>query len=390
MHFASAISRAADAVAAVDEVEHALRAELPQEPNLLLAFASPHHTRSYARLPALLTARFPGATVTGCSGAGVVGGRLEVQSGPALSVVAAELPGVTVAPFHLRTWDMPLAGDGHAWQRRLGLRDPRTHVLLFADPFSCDVEPLVAGLDAAFPDGRKLGGVASGGRLPQTNALFVGSSFQHSGVTGVTLTGDIAIETIIGQGCRPIGEPRLVSECEDNVILALDGQPPLEVLRELYLAAGDRERELFQRALFVGVEMRDQREYKPGDFLVRDILAVDRERGSIAVAAQIARWQAVQFHVREPRAATLDLALRLEGYRRAHGKRPSGGIMLSCVARGEELFGRPNHDSDLVRDQLGAIPLGGFFGHGEIGSVGDRTFLHGHTSVFGLFRPLMH
>ena len=33
------------------------------------------------------------------------------------------------------------------------------------------------------------------------------------------------------------------------------------------------------------------------------------------------------------------------------------------------------------------MPLGGFFGNGEIGPVGGHTFLHGYTSAFGLFRP---
>jgi small ligand-binding sensory domain FIST len=32
------------------------------------------------------------------------------------------------------------------------------------------------------------------------------------------------------------------------------------------------------------------------------------------------------------------------------------------------------------------VPLGGFFGNGEIGPVQDHTFLHGYTSAFAVFR----
>jgi small ligand-binding sensory domain FIST len=45
-----------------------------------------------------------------------------------------------------------------------------------------------------------------------------------------------------------------------------------------------------------------------------------------------------------------------------------------------------DHDSRLVREALGDVPLGGFFGNGEIGPVHRRTFLHGYTSAFAMFR----
>ena len=44
------------------------------------------------------------------------------------------------------------------------------------------------------------------------------------------------------------------------------------------------------------------------------------------------------------------------------------------------------HITDIFQDKLGKIPLGGFFCNGEIGPVGNTTFLHGYTSSFGIFR----
>ena len=64
-----------------------------------------------------------------------------------------------------------------------------------------------------------------------------------------------------------------------------------------------------------------------------------------------------------------------------------GALLCSCLVRGQYLYGRPNHDTDLFREKLGAVPLGGFFCNGEIGPVSGTTFLHGYTSSFGLFRP---
>ena len=61
-------------------------------------------------------------------------------------------------------------------------------------------------------------------------------------------------------------------------------------------------------------------------------------------------------------------------------------LLFSCLGRGAHLFGRPDHDTDLFRAKVGAVPLGGFFCNGEIGPVGGATFLHGYTSAFALFR----
>jgi small ligand-binding sensory domain FIST len=44
-----------------------------------------------------------------------------------------------------------------------------------------------------------------------------------------------------------------------------------------------------------------------------------------------------------------------------------------------------DHDIKAVQESLGPVPTAGFFCNGEIGPVGQRTFIHGFTSVVGLF-----
>jgi small ligand-binding sensory domain FIST len=131
-----------------------------------------------------------------------------------------------------------------------------------------------------------------------------------------------------------------------------------------------------------------QVEYRAGDFLIRNVLGVDPESGALAVGARPRRFQALQFHLRDAASATEDLLACLERRRvETGGVRPAGALLFSCLGRGERFFGRPNHDSDLFRERVGPVPLGGFFCNGEIGPVGPQTFLHGYTSSFALFRP---
>jgi small ligand-binding sensory domain FIST len=99
--------------------------------------------------------------------------------------------------------------------------------------------------------------------------------------------------------------------------------------------------------------------------------------------------QLVQFHLRDKVMSAEDLELMLSRYKDQEISRNAcGALLFSCLGRGQYLYGKPNHDSDMFRDQLGDIPLGGFFCNGEIGPVGNSTFLHGYTSSFGIFRPL--
>ena len=47
--------------------------------------------------------------------------------------------------------------------------------------------------------------------------------------------------------------------------------------------------------------------------------------------------------------------------------------------------GRPHHDAQLVQQRLGPMGLAGFFCNGEIGPVGEKSFLHGYTASLALF-----
>jgi small ligand-binding sensory domain FIST len=378
MRWACGISQERGLRDAVDHVGRTIDEELRGEaPHLLIAFVSPHHARHYESLPALLLERYPGATLLGCSGLGIIGGGHEVEGSPALSLTAAALPNVTVTPFHV---DEPGTPQG------VGSADA---FIVLPDPFTCDAAELLRKLDADFPRSPKVGGMASGGRAPGQNVLFIGRATHRAGAVGVALHGDVAIDTLVAQGCRPIGEPWIVTSCEGNVIRKLGDKTPVEVLRALHESLDERDQQLFMNNLFVGMEMRGESvRYKEGDLLVRDILGTDPKGGALVVSSRIEQWQVLRFLLHDARTAAEDLERHLDGYVRHAGKvTPSGALLFSCLGRGVGLYGSPDHDSSLFRAHVGRVPLGGFFCNGEIGPVGGTTFLHGYTSAFALFRP---
>jgi len=385
MRWASSLSRRSLTAAAFQEAATALEHELQGGvPDLLLSFFSPEHAGASPQLAGLARERFPGALLVGCTAGGVIGAAQEAEDGPALSLTAAELPGAELSAFHVGP---PGSRRGAGWlEQAAGPPEARPSFLLLADPFTADVAEVLEALDRSHPGAAKFGGLASGGQRPTENRLLLGGEVHDEGLVGVAFRGAVEVETLIAQGCRPIGLPMVVTRCAPGLLQEVDGRPPFEVMSELYGSLDRRDRELMRHSLFIGLEVRPDEGRAEGEVLVRNLLGVDRASGAIAVGGELRRDLVAQFVLRDAHAAEEELRRMLVKRRRASADRPAGALLFSCVGRGAGLFGHADHDTSLFEEQLGPAPLGGFFCNGEIGPVGGRTYLHGYTSAFALFR----
>ncbi|HJN77564.1 MAG TPA: FIST N-terminal domain-containing protein [Myxococcota bacterium] len=380
MRWLSLLSTRTDTAAALEELVRGLKG-LP-DPTLLIVFLSPHHVESAAVIAEVLSECCGSATLIGCSGGGIIGGGREVEKAPALSVIAACLPDVACRPFLLT--DVPNPSD---WYERLGVEpEHEPAFLLLPDPFSMDPMALSASLDAAYPRAVTVGGLASGGRGPGEHVLLFEDSVVDEGCVGVALHGDVVVDSLVAQGCRALGEPHRITRGQGSLVAELDGKPAVNVLDELFTDLDILERTLFASSPMVGLSVDADREaYRPGDFLIRHLAGLDRDRGVIAVGGRVETGQVLQFHLRDRHASTVDLSDLLR--RQAQRPQAQGALLFSCLGRGEGFYGEHDHDSNLMREHLGDVPLGGFFCNGEIGPVHGRTWLHGYTSSFALFRP---
>jgi small ligand-binding sensory domain FIST len=206
------------------------------------------------------------------------------------------------------------------------------------------------------------------------------------GAVGVLLEGEIGLRWIVSQGCRPIGRHMVVTRAQGNVILELSGHTPLEQMRELWKSLGPEDQELFQHGLHIGrVHNEYQGEFQRGDFLVRNVLGVERQTGALIINDHVRVGQTVQFQVRDSDSADEDLRALLQIDLNAHEHRPAGALLFSCNGRGTRLFPSPDHDASAIRQEAGAIPLAGFFAQGELGPVGGQNFIHGFTASVAMF-----
>ena len=405
MKWASAISLETQTDAALTEAIEQIKTKLGVPvPDIVFVFVSNHHHRAYAEILSTIQKKLAPRHILGCSGGGVIGAAKEAEQVAALALTAASLPGVEIKPLRFEDAKLPDLDTGpRQWEQVTGVKAARgegegqPNFIILADPYSIRADELLAGLDFAYPQAVKIGGLASGAQGPGQNALYLDGHLFREGAVGLALSGNLLVDTLVAQGCRPIGRPMAVTKCNRNILVELDKRRALEVLSELFQQSPERDQNLIRTALSLGLMMDSfkEGEPRPGDFLIRNLIGMDAERGALAINAPLREGQKVQFHLHDALSASEDLAEVLRRYSTEHlnatkGESlpapPRGALLFSCLGRGMHLYGRPDHDTGLFQSYLGDIPLGGFFCAGEVGPIGGSTHIHGFTSCFGIFR----
>ena len=257
---------------------------------------------------------------------------------------------------------------------------------MVCDPFTFPAGDLLAHLNQHVPGATVMGGMASGGLRSGQSLLFLDDRVVTHGAVGAHLP-RARIRPLVAQGCRPVGDPYTVTQADGNLIIELGGRPPLARLRELAAALPVPEQELLARGAHLGIVIDEYRaEPGQGDFLVRGIAGADPESGAIAVGGELEVGQTVQFHVRDARSADEDLRRILVRETASLGGRPlAGALLFTCTGRGTRMFAEPDHDTGLLAQVLGQVPLAGFFCDGELGT-GGRAELPAH--LHRVHRPI--
>jgi small ligand-binding sensory domain FIST len=371
----------ATAAASTDAATQALSGLGGEHVDLAFVFLTPQHLEQAREAAENVLETLEPSCLLGCVAEGVIGREREVEHGAAIAVWAASLPGAVLEAFHLTALEegRPLAANGLP-----AARDPDL-IALLVDPFTFPTGAFLTRIDAEYPGVPVVGGIATGGGEPGAQALVVDGEVHDRGAAGVAISG-VPVETVVSQGCMPLGNEAVITRAEGNVVLELAGKPALERLREIVTSLTPEQRALASRGLLAGLVIDENKPaYERGDFLMRGILGADEESGAIALGEDVRVGQTLRFHARDAASADEDLRLALEERIRRVGGRPAGALLFTCNGRGTNMFSEPDHDSRVLSSALGSSALAGFFCGGEIGPVGGRSFLHGFTATMAVF-----
>ena len=326
--------------------------------------------------------------LVGCSSAGLITGPEEVEEETGLALGLFFFPGAELRAHRFVQGQVEEANDPGYWHLKTGLSPEQVNGwLVFADPFHLDSDSWLKSWNEAYASVPILGGLASGDSSEQRTQVYLNGDVLEEGGVAIAFGGEVALASVISQGCTPIGETWTITRAERNLIHEIGNRPAYEVLVETFNGLPEDDQKKARGNLFVGLVINEYlEEFRRGDFLVRNLLGADPNSGCIAVGAFPRTGQTLQFQRRDAAAASEDLSALLGSARkRLNGCTIYGGCLCCCNGRGSRMFGRASHDASAIQEQLGPFGLAGFFCNGEIGPVGNRSFLLGHTASLALF-----
>lgn len=375
MRFAAALSEHPLATQAAGEVIGQVLETLGTPPDVAMLFVTAPHAGALEDIARTVRRLVNPRVLVGATAVSVLGGSQEVEDRPGVALWAGQF-GVDVEPVRLEaipTEDSLFVAGGGVLNRNDGT------LLLVADPFSFPVEQVLDHLRTTAPGVRIIGGMASAARGPGGNTLVLDDEQFRSGATGVWLPPEVEVTSVVSQGCRPIGQPFVVTRSERNVLYELAGKPALERLNDTIDSLDEHDKRLLANGLHIGHVIDEHAvEFHRGDFLIRGVLGADRKVGALAIGDEIPVGATVQFQVRDALSADEDLRELIDG------RRAGGALVFTCNGRGSNLFGEPGHDAEVVTEVTGAA-VAGMFCAGELGPVATTNFVHGFTASIALF-----
>lgn len=378
MKFAASLSTHPEPAVAAGEVIGELTEALTELPDLALVFVSGKRVASLPEIVDAVHSLVMPHTLLAVTACGTLGGAQEVETGDSVSVWAG-CPG-QLTPIRLEV----LPGLEPIITGLPTTIEPGSVLLLLAEPFTFDPVALTHKLELDYPGVLLCGGIASAGG-PGANRLWLDDAEFSDGAVGVIFPPGVAAP-MVSQGCRPIGQPWVVTESRGNIVEKLGNDTAMSRLKTTLEELDDDTRQLAANGLLLGIVAADQAEEpEVGDFLVRGIQGGDSKTGAIAVGAEIEVGQLVQFQIRDVENSTDDLAQAIVSARRAGDYQSEAALVFTCNGRGIAMFGKPNHDAQTISELIHG-PVAGMFCAGELGPIAGRNAVHTFTATALLVR----
>ena len=232
----------------------------------------------------------------GSLGIGVLSGADGYFDEAALAVMVAAFPDGAFRVMAILDADIDqLAADDRAW---IDATEP-TFAIVHGDPTNARTPALVDGL-AGTGAGFLVGGLTSS----RGSHHQVAGEVTDGGVSGVLFAPTVEVATSLSQGCTPMAEAHEITDCQENVLMSLDGRPALEVFKEDIgeLLAHDLQRVAGYVHAALPIVGTDT-----GDYTVRNLMAIDPDRGWLAIGAEVQPGDRVLFVRRDPSSAIEDM-----------------------------------------------------------------------------------
>ena len=362
--------------ASVQRAAGECRERLGTAPDLVIALATSDYRPHLAGLIEALRLDGRAGRIIGASGSGLFGVGREIENASGLSLLFLSMPDTTVEIL-----------DGRCELKKSRLLDeaPAGFVVL-ADPLLSGLQGPLREFNALFPGVPVIGGMVSGGPSEQDLFLFSGDGNLEEPFVAAGFGGNVRMEPLVAQSCRPIGEPLVVTGTRANVVHSIAGRSPYAVLEETFTSLEEAFRHSAEGNIFAGLAVREEvDDFSTGDFVIRNIVGTDLSDGKLVLTSPPRVGQTLQFQLRDAAVAEHSLRGELRRLSGAGEDAPFAGLFCGGIGRGASLYGDSGRDVAILEEILGPVPLAGWFGNGEFGPVGGVNYRHDQALCGALF-----
>jgi small ligand-binding sensory domain FIST len=339
--------------------------DIPAEANVAFIYATDSFAIELSRLLDELKKKTHIQNWVGSIGKGICSNNLEIHNDAAVTVMLADFPEESFTIFNGME-NAPVSAE-----EIFGLKLALVH----GDPRNGLVAEHITNLPKKIGNGYLVGGITS-----SSNHFFqIANDITEGDISGIVFAEDTQIITGLTQGCTPIGETHTLTQCDHHVAMKIDKRPALDVFKE---EIGDVLARNIDRAagyIFAAFPIKGS---DTGDYLVRDIIGIDTGNNHLVIADDMKVDNAIMFCKRDGQTAIQDMQRMLNNIKKRLGKQQAkGAIYISCLGRGNNLFGENSEELKMINHVLGDMPIAGFYANGEI--AGD--LLYGYTGVLTIF-----
>ncbi len=332
-----------------------------------------------------LKLKFPEAHIVLCSTAGeIINNRVNDNS---VSVAAIELEKTSIQPVAVNIRDYESSYEAGKSLIRLINFVNLSYILVISDGSNVNGSELVRGINELVNNRVPVtGGLAGDGTNFQSTVVGLNEKPSSGNIVAIPFYGKHFVVSHASMGGWEIfGPERTVTKSVANQLFEIEGQKALD-LYKTYL--GPYADELPGSALLFPLGIILNNEDEP---IVRTILSIDQETGSMVFAGDIPNGSKVRF-MKANFDKLVDAATHAAGQAfQKLAAAPQLALLISCVGRKIILGKRTEEEVEAVADTFGnKTLLTGFYSYGEISPFNDnaKCELHNQTMTITTFDEL--
>lgn len=193
----------------------------------------------------------------------------------------------------------------------------------------------------------------------------------------------VKVATKASHGLKILTKPKKINQTNEYDITLMGNKAPMMALTKAWKTYS-KSSEPVPLHLIMAIYAKNADAINTGEFNQTSVISFDDD-GSITLAQPLKVGLYLSWGFRDKTVAEADLKLVSIALTDTLNTAPDFGLLISCLGRGPYFYGGIDRDLNVLTQQFPDMPLLGFYGNGEIASIGGVNQLLPYSAVLSLF-----